>query len=232
MLTIRRSRVFAIALSLTVSGMLVAGVSSASAATKLTADYRFEGSLKSAAGSVAKLVREGPGGTFLTKRVKGSRDGVWQWPEGTGLRLDAAHLAVGPDKGTYTFVMLLRLDAVDGYRKLIHFKGINNDDGVYVDDGTLYPYDLAYSDAVVEPLTWYQIVVTRDSTDMVRVYVDGTRVLRVADPAGSQVLGPDDVLRFLRDDEGTMTEESGGMIARLRIYNDALTAAQVGHLGT
>jgi Concanavalin A-like lectin/glucanases superfamily len=226
-----RTRAFAFTLALITSGMLIAGASPASAAAKLKADYRFEGSLKSAVGSVAPLVREGPAGQFLIKRVKGSKEGVWQWPEGTGLRLDGAHAVVGPGKGTYTFVMLVRLDAVDGYRKLIHFKDLSDDDGIYVDDGTLYAYDLDYSDVVVQPLTWYQIVVTRDATDVVRIYVDGVRVLRVADPTGTQVLGPDDFFRFLRDDEGTMTEESGGMIARLRIYNAALSASEVQHLG-
>ncbi len=229
--TIHRTRAFAFTLALICSGMLIAGASPASAAAKLKADYRFEGSLRSSAGSVAPLLREGPAGQFLIKQVKGSKEGVWMWPQGTGLRLDAAHTAVGPGKGSYTFVMLVRLDAVDGYRKLIHFKGLTEDDGIYVDDGTLYAYDLAYSDAVVQPLTWYQVVVTRDAADVVRIYVDGARVLRVADPLGTQVLGPDDFFRFLRDDEGTMAEESGGMIARLRIYNDALSAREVQHLG-
>jgi len=228
--TTHRSRASAVALSLIVSGVLLAGASPASAAAKLKADFRFQGSLKSSVGS-ARLVREGSAGQFLIKRVKGSKEGVWKWPEGTGLRLDGAHAAVGPGKGTYTFVMLVRLDAVDGYRKLIHFKDLSDDDGIYVDDGTLYAYDLDYSDVVVEPLVWYQIVVTRNATDGVRIYVDGTRVLRTADPTGTQVLGPDDFLRFLRDDEGTMTEESGGMIARLRIYNGPLTATQIRDLG-
>ena len=229
--TTHRSRAFAVALSLIVSGVLLASASPASAAAKLKADYRFEGSLKSSVGSVTGLVREGPAGQFLIKRVKGSKEGVWKWPQGTGLRLDGAHLAVGPGKGTYSFVMLVRLDAVDGYRKLIHFKDLSDDNGIYVDDGTLYAYDLDYSAVVVQPLVWYQIVVTRSATNSVRTYVDGTRVLRVADPTGTQVLGPDDFLRFLLDDEGTMDEETGGMIARLRIYNDALSATQVRNLG-
>lgn len=229
--TTHRSRTFVVVLSLIVSGSLIAVASPAFAVAKLKADYRFEGSLKSSVGSVGGLVREGPAGQFLIKRVKGSKEGVWQWPVGTGLRLDGAHAAVGPGKGTYTFVMLVRLDAVDGYRKLIHFKDLSDDNGIYVDDGTLYAYDLAYSDVVVQPLTWYQVVVTRDATEVVRIYVDGTRVVRIADPTGTQVLGPDDFFRFLRDDEGTMDEESGGMIARLRIYNDALTATQVRNLG-
>lgn len=209
-----------------ITSMAVASTAS-SAGAKLKADYRFEGNLKNSVGSAAKLVREGPGAEFLTKRVKGSRDGVWMWPEGTGLRLDGARKAVGPDRGTYTFVMLLLLDNVDGYRKLIHFKDLAEDDGFYVDDGTVYPYDLDYSADVVQPKTWYQIVLTRDSEDVVRVYVDGTRVLRVDDPEGTQVLGPDNFLRFLRDDEGTETEESGGKIARLRIYNGPLSGKRI-----
>ncbi|MDH5223731.1 MAG: LamG domain-containing protein [Actinomycetota bacterium] len=217
-----------VTLTLIVSVALVSTASTAGA--KLKADYRFEGSLRNSVGSAAKLTREGPGAVFLHKQVKGSRDGVWSWPEGTGLRLDGARKAVGPGKGTYTFVMLVRLDNVDGYRKLIHFKDLADDDGFYVDDGTLYPYDLDYSAVVVQPATWYQIAVTRDSSKVVRVYVDGARVLRVADPTGTQVLGPDNFFRFLRDDESTATEESGGMIARLRIYNGPLSGKRLKNL--
>ena len=69
------------------SALLVGTASIAMAAPKLKADYRFEGNLKSSVGSAPRLFREGPGAEFLTKRVKGTRQGVWKWPEGTGLRL-------------------------------------------------------------------------------------------------------------------------------------------------
>lgn len=209
---------------------VVASAAPASAAARLKADYRFEKNLASSAGTVAKLERVGTGDEFLRRRIDGVGDGVWKWPEGSGLLLGDARPAVGPGPGTYTFVMLVRLDAVDGYRKLIHFGPIDDDQGFYVHDHDLYPYDLAESSAVVKADRWYQIALTRDASNMIRAFVDGKRVLRVADPTGTQVLGPDNFLRFLIDDEGTTTEESGGMIARLRIYNDALTPKQIAHL--
>ena len=219
----------------TVALVIVIGVvlssQGATAVAKLRADYRFEGNLRSAVGTVGKLVEEGTGGVFVTRRVLGSRQGVWRWPEGTGLLLNEAMPAVGPDADDYTFVMLLRLDSVGSYRKLIHLGAIGDDDGFYVYDRALlaYPQDVE-SERAIQRDVWQQVVITRDAEGKERFYVDGDLVLREADPDGDQVLGPDGFIRFPIDDEGTMDEESGGMIARLRIFNDALSARQVRRL--
>jgi Concanavalin A-like lectin/glucanases superfamily len=218
--------------ALLVAIVMVLGSLGATAVAKLRADYRFEGNLRSAVGTVGKLVEEGPGGTFVTKRVLGSRQGVWKWPEGTGLRLNDAVKAVGSATEDYTMVMLLRLDSVGSYRKLIHLGAIDDDSGFYVYSRTLlaYPQDVESTRAISRDV-WHQVVITRDDEGKERFYVDGDLVLRENDPDDEQVLGPDGFIRFLIDDEGTMDEESGGMIARLRIYNDALSAKQARKLG-
>ena len=125
----------------------------------------------------------------------------------------------------------MRLDNVDFYRKLIHFGGLNNDDGFYVDDGTLYAYPRDDSHDVINADHWYQLALTRNAEGKVHAFIDGKRVLSVGDPNHTQVVGANDFLRFVIDDESTQTEESGGQMARLRIYDQALTDRAVHGLG-
>lgn len=200
------------------------------ASANLKADYRFEGDLKSSTGGVPKLVKQGAG-DFVKQQVKGSHQKVLKYEEGTCLRLGDARKALGTP-GTYTFVLLIRLDSVGGYRKLIDFDNQQQDAGLYVDDKTLHPYDLDYSDEVIKRDRWYQLALTRDGDGDVRGYVDGDRVVKAGDPAEDLVLGPDEFLHFLCDDETQGDEESGGMIGRLRIFNDALSDKQIHKLGT
>ena len=86
--------------------MAVALAMPATSSAKLTADYRFEGNLKSSVNGVPNLNTVGPGTDLKKAQVKGSRQGVFAWPEGSGLLLNQAHKAVGSGAGTYTFVML------------------------------------------------------------------------------------------------------------------------------
>lgn len=213
----------------------MAAVAVPAAAVKIPnpkADYRFEGNLKSSAGKQTRLVKEGTGIRFVRKRVFGVRERVLSWPEGSGVRLNRAGRVLGSNAGTYTFVMLIKLHKVDSYRKLIHFKDLLEDNGFYVDDGTLNAYPSGYSAQVVQAGRWYQIALTRDSSGMVKAYLDGKRVLAIDDVDDDQVLGPDGFLRFVRDDEATETEESGGLMARLRIFSKPLTGKQLRALGS
>lgn len=128
--------------------------------------------------------------------------------------------------------MLVRLADVDGYNKLIDFDNLQVEEGLYVDTGYLDVYPLEESDeAVVKDGRWRQIVLTRDGSERVKGYVDGDREVTVDDPTKSQVLGADEFLHFLKDDESTGDEESAGMIARLRIYSDALSDKKIRNLG-
>jgi hypothetical protein len=221
---IRRKLAIAVAAALAAAALALALPALAGAA-KLKADYRFEGNFRSDAGNVPKLDKVGPGGEFVKKRVKGSRERVWRFPKGTGLRLEKAGLALGDDKGDYAFVMLVKLNDLKGYRKLIDFDNLQADAGLYVYYGSLLPYDLAESQPAILFGPWVQIVMTRNASGNVKGFVDGRRVVSVDDPGNTQVVGADSVLHFLLDDGGD--EQSGGQIARLRIYDDALSARRV-----
>jgi len=200
----------------------------------LTADYRFEGKLKSSVNGVPKLVKDGTGLTgFSEQQVKGSKDGVWIWPADTGLRLNGASEALG-NRNDYTMVMLVRLDEISDYDKLIHFRGATEDYGFYAYYGGLYPYGPdadRYTEEVFEAGKWVQITLARSKEGKIKCFVGKKLQVREPDPAKTQVIDAGNSLLFLRDDESTLTEETGGRIARLRIWDNALSDKKIKNLG-
>jgi Concanavalin A-like lectin/glucanases superfamily len=219
-----------IATVMTLSAAAVAVVLPSAASADLRADYRFEGNLKSAVGNVPKLAKVGSGGDFKRQRVGNKRQGVWKWPEGDGLRLNKANKAVG-NGGLYTVVMLVNLDDIEDYNKLIDWSNLADEEGLYVEDGMLDPYELDESDPVVDARSWVQIAMARSRSENVHLYLNGRRVLTTQDPDDTQVLGADRILHFLLDDESTEDEETGGRIARLRLWDHTLSTRKIKNLG-
>jgi hypothetical protein len=201
---------------------------------RLTADYRFEDNRRSAVPGASKLLVDGPGVIeFSEQKVRGSRQGVLKWPEGTGLRLNDATKAVGNQRNDYTIVMLVNLDDVASYNKVIAFRGDDEDDGLYVYSGGLYPYGPnadRYTEDVFGAGKWVQIALVRSKQGQIKCFVGDERQVREGDPEKTLVLGTEQSLLFLRDDLIGSPEETGGRIARLRIWDDALSEAQIAGL--
>jgi hypothetical protein len=237
---VKRSSVSALATIATASLATMLVLAAPSGAAKLKADYRFEHSFKSSVGSLPNLKPEGPPRTcpcarFVRAQISGSKQGAWKWLEGDGLKLRKAGKALGHNGHTYTFVMLVNLDSVDGYRKLIDFDNLQADQGWYIYYSALYPYNLSdfdYSSQLVTAGHWRQIAVTRDRSGVVRGYVGDRKVGTADDPGNDEALGGATVLHFLIDDAVSGGREAtGGLIARLRIWDDALSSKQIKNLG-
>jgi hypothetical protein len=114
---------------------------------------------------------------------------------------------------------------------MVDFADRQEDLGWYVYSESLYPYDLSdfdYSKEKVQAGKWRQIVFTRDGHNFARGFVDGKQIGKDRDP-NKEVSLHGDQLHFLIDDFGS--EHSGGMIARLRIWEDAMSPKQIKHLG-
>jgi hypothetical protein len=231
----RSSGEFKRAVTAWVGAGVIALLAASPAASNLRADYRFEGNFNNRVGSAPDLVPVGvdetcPPSCFkFGVPVKGTSQGAWDWAEGAGLRLDDARKAVGSPR-TYSIVLLLRLDDVADYNKLIDFDNLDSEQGLYVDSGYLDIWPFEESDEeVIRDDRWRQIVLTRNRAGKVRGYVDGERVAATKDPDEVQMLGADEKLHFLIDDGSD--EHSGGYIARLRIYDGALSPRAVRKLG-
>jgi hypothetical protein len=125
--------------------------------------------------------------------------------------------------------MLVRLDSVDGYRRLIDFKNATADQGLYVYGGELVFYNVAEARGGRVPANSYvQIALTREPGGAVSGYIDGVRQFLFTDSDGLAIISPANVLRFFRDDG---SEHSSGAVARIRVYDHALSPQEIAGLG-
>ena len=194
------------------------------AVSSLIHQYSLAGSLLDDLGGPALT---GLGGSFISA---GYQFGINQ-----GLRLTAATPPV-----VYSIEITFNFNNVTGYNKLIDFKAQSSDAGLYVFDSQL-PFvvipitgcpgnDCYTSPVLFAPGTQTTVTVTRDAAGTVVAYVGTTPQFTFTDGgAVGEFDAPGNVVNFCLDDTVTTTEASAGTVRRIRIYDAALTAAQVGH---
>ena len=195
------------------------------------ADYRFRDNLTSSVpGAPALRILSGNGASgFATENVNGQNRRVLQFPEGNGLRLGNATSLVARNK--YTISIQFRFDATTSYARVLAFKpdsNANADTGLYVEDDDLVWYDRRYPDfATVIPDQWVTATLTRSANGVVRGYIRDVQVFSFNDFNSRAVIDANQIIRFFRDNG---FEESSGAVARIRIWDEVLTADQVAHL--
>ena len=196
------------------------------------ADYRFQNNLKTSVGTAPALTKIGPNtNTFATTNVDGSSRKVLRFPKGNGVKLSPTTGVVS--SGTYTIVALFEFDSVSGFRRIVDFKNGTSDNGLYVQNGNLRFFPSASgTGAPIAANTYVQVALTRDSSGTVVGYVDGVQQFSFSDASGDAVIDANNALRFFRDNQsgGTTGEHSAGSVARIRLYDTALTAVELGEL--
>ena len=196
------------------------------------ADYRFQDTLASSVpgAPVLRNLNGTPPNDFGTEVVAGRNRRVLQFAEGGGLRLGNATSLVAPNK--YTITIRFRFDATTAYARVLTFKpdsNVNADTGLYVQDDDLVWYDRRFPDfATVIPDQWVEVTLTRSANGVVRGYVRDVQVFSFNDFNSRAVIDPNHIIRFFRDNDNN--EESSGAVARIRIWDEVLTADQVAHL--
>ncbi|MBI5385083.1 MAG: lamin tail domain-containing protein [Verrucomicrobia bacterium] len=189
------------------------------------ADYLFQNSLASAVGTAPALQNLGSN-VFGLVTVDGASRTVLRFAENDGLSLIGATGVV--PSNVFTAVLLFSFNDVSSWRRLMDFRNATVDDGLYVLNGALQFYPEAGGPAnAIAANTFVQVVLTRDSAKNVTGYVNGVQQFTFVDDAGDAVLDANGVLRFFRDDG---TEGSAGSVARLRLFDTALSAEQVAML--
>jgi len=125
-------------------------------------------------------------------------------------------------------VALFRFDEISGYRRIVDFKDPPVDNGLYGLDGFLNFFDSAIgASAVIPAATYVQVVLTRDGSGQVVGYVNGAQQFAFPD-SGNDGVVVGNTLRFFKDDGSS--EESAGAVARIRLFDTALSAAEVAAL--
>lgn len=205
----------------------------APAAGTLKADYLLEGNHSSSCGSAPSLVDVGPGSNaFGTESVDGSPNGVLTFPAGNGVRLNTAGLI---PQNRYTVIMQFRLadagSVSDRYRRLLAFDGPDppvSDSGFYVNIGSLdfyvKPSDNLEPTPTVGANQFVNVAITRDAAGVVNVYNNGALRFSYGDGGSNIGFLAGNSLEFFRDNLG---EESAGAVARIRVYDDALSPAEI-----
>lgn len=192
------------------------------------ADYRFNNSLASSAGSAPSLSNlTGPNGanSFADDVVDGYTRKTLRFPQNSGLSLDTTGLVTDSE---WTIVMLAKFDAVSGYRRVADFSNGTQDCGAYILDGRIEGEALTTFPSI--PVnTYLQITVTKEPNGRIRVYRDGILRLEIAsgDPC-SAIVG--NTIRFFKDDTQQDGEATAGNIARLTVFNKVLDIGELTNL--
>lgn len=170
-------------------------------------DYELNGSLADTLGGAALV---SGGGTL---NATGYRFGTNQ-----GLALQSL-------ASSYTIDMVYHFDSLGAWRKVIDFDGLTADAGLYVHGAS---YDLFPETGSLGTMAAGQdtrLTLTRDAGANLRLYEDGKLVMSLADIEGyADAKGK--VVNFFHDD-GNGPEAAGGAVDFIRIYDSALSAAQV-----
>jgi len=163
------------------------------------------------------------GGDFTTQA------GRYSFGANQGLSLENAVNA-----SVYTIDFVFNFDLVSGYRRLIDFKALTSDTGLYNYSSQLKFYNEATGpDSVFAIATDARVTLTRDAAGLLTGYVNGVLQFQFNDTAGlSQFSAANQIAYFFRDDNAVSGEASAGSIDYLRIYDTALTASQVANLAS
>ena len=196
----------------------------------LVADYQFAGVYSSSVGEDPDLVDIGTGtNAFATDTVRGASQTVLVFPTGNGLELSPTTGLFA--NAVYTVAAVVRLDTISGYRRILDFKNASSDTGLYNLNGNLDFYPVA--DGSLGPIAagaYVQVALTRAADGTVTGYVNGVQQFSFADSSSLAVIDGSNVLRFFKDDNVVQNENSSGAVARIRIWDGALSATQVAAL--
>ena len=220
-----------------------------SARAAIVADYQLQNVLTSSVPPAGPLTLLG--GNFITATVAINMQSQMQIVlnspvNSTGPQGVAVNTASFLTATTYSVVLLAAFDfsGVTGSpvaEKLIDFKNRSSDNGVYVNTTTglisfLGPTPLQIGGTPAVSGTYTQIVLTRDSSGVTTLYQNGTQAFQFTDTNNDAVLGDAAMgtgafLTVFSDDTVSATDEGlAGNLARVRIYNTALSATEVAAL--
>ncbi|MFO1228002.1 PEP-CTERM sorting domain-containing protein [Roseateles sp.] len=196
----------------------------AHAAAVLTHDYQLNGSLADAFG--------GPSLVALGGSLTG--DGRYAFGPNQGLKLTG-----GLDNtSVWSIDFRASYSSLSGtWKKLVDFQNLATDAGLYfVANGNgngLQYYPSAAGASQIDTGTDYTIALTRDASNALRGYVNGTLqwTLTAAGGASAAVndsVSANNILHFFVDDFPTgQREAQGGSVDFIRIYSGVLTDAEV-----
>lgn len=194
--------------------LATAALIAAPASAALVADFQLNNSLADALGGPA-IVNNG--GSLGATGITFSNN---QGPT----------LAGFSNTAVYSIETEFYFDILGGYEKIMDFQARASDTGLYALGDTLNFYPVTTSGSVFAAGVPVRFVLTRDAAGLVTGYIGNSAAISFVDSGNLAVI--DSELNFFRDDFATGGGESApGFVNYIRIYDTALTAAQVAALG-
>ncbi len=202
----------------------------ASAAT-LVGTYEFNNSFAASQPGVAATTPVNPLGLnqFQNSIVFGQSESVYRF-QGNPAFADNAGLLLNTtgmiSASNYSVEMIFSLDDTSGYRRLVGVADRITDNGFYVlnDHLTVYPTSGSGPNLLAAG-AFHHVILTVAPDGTVAGYIDGLTDFS-ATTTVMDITSPGQVLDFFLDDSSYQGEYSSGSIARLRIYQGALTAPE------
>jgi len=184
----------------------------------LTHDYEFNGNLNDSLGGPSLV---SAGGTITPTS--------YDFGPNQGLSLSSALAS----PGVYTIDMSFSFTDLTGYRKILDFKNLTSDNGLYNLNSALNFFPVVTGSPVFSPNGFVRVDLTRDASNTLTGYVNGSPQFSFADSSYlAPVRATDNIINFFIDDTVTSQgEASGGSVNQIRLYDGALTAAEVEALG-
>jgi hypothetical protein len=196
-------------------------------AVNLIADYQLNDTYASAIAGAPPLVPLNSV-SFTSANPYHQNQIVAAFTQGSGVRLDAP---AGISTGGYTVALVFSFATTGGYRKIIDFQDRTADQGLYNLNDILdyYPVNSGQPNAI--PLNRFiQVVLTRSASGLVATYINGVPQFSFQDASNYTVLASNSFNLFIDDTATSSQEASAGMVARVRLWDGALTAQQVAAL--
>jgi hypothetical protein len=185
----------------------------------ITHDYNLTSSLNDLVGSTP-LVSDG-GAITATGYAFGADQ---------GLNVSSALT----DAGNYSILMDFSFHDLGGFRKILDFKNLASDNGLYNLNTELEYFNFSVGPAGALAVdTLARVILTRDSTTQtVTGYVNGVSELSFTDSTSDAVFSAtNNIIRFFEDDNVTGgRESSAGLATHISIYDGALTSGEVAGL--
>ncbi len=135
-------------------------------------------------------------------------------------------------QSVYTIDFVVALDETTGYRRLVDFKNLLSDTGLYNLNTSLNFYNVATGPGAAFSVgELARVTITRDAGGTFSGYVNGVQQISFVDSAGlGEFTGPSQIAYFMRDDNAVSNEASAGFVDYIRIYDVALDASEVAGL--
>ena len=147
--------------------------------------------------------------------------GGYDFEANEGLNLSSAN--IDPDE--YTIEIDFSFDDLSDFQKVLDFKDLVADAGLYTHNDTLRFYSPHFiSGNILSVDTLHHLVLSRDGvTEEVRASIDGTEVFRFVDMTDAAVFSAtDQIIRFFQDDNATgQNEAASGFVDRIRLFDAA-----------